>query len=127
MRVEREQREERESRWNELCRRRDLAKKRNERERQRLGYWRQLARTQREIDMLRRWIGANQTPAEDVAADHVGRMLDWVRARLEVLEDGVSLESTDQLLRNRNLFPDVDDLVDPLGDPPTEPQYSWQL
>jgi len=48
-RVEREQREERERQWNELRRRRDLARRRKEREQQRLAYWRKIARTQREI------------------------------------------------------------------------------
>lgn len=126
-RVEREQREERERRWNELCRRRDLATKRKEPERQRLDYWRQLTRTQREIDLLRRWIRENQISEGEVAADSVLRMLGWARARLGALEDNVSLENVDRLLKSRNLFPEVDDLLDPLGEPPDQPQYAWQL
>jgi len=126
-RVEREQREERERQWNELCRRRDLARKRNERERQRLAYWRRIAHTQREIEMLRRWIERDSVNDSHNSADNVDRMMRWTRARLTALEESISVENVDRLLASKKLFPEIDDLIDPLGDPPEEPRYSWQV
>lgn len=126
-RVEREQREERDRQWNELCRRRDLAKKRRERERQRLGYWRAIARTQREIEMLRAWIERASLRENSVATPNVHRMMGWIRNRLAVLEGSISIANIDRTLGSQNLFPETDSLIDPLGDPPNEPQYAWQL
>ena len=126
-RVEREQREERERQWNELCRRRDLARKRNERERQRLAYWRRIARTQREIEMLRRWIEHDSVNDSHNSADNVDRMMRWTQARLAMLEESISVENVDRILASKKLFPEIDDLIDPLGDPPEEPRYSWQV
>jgi hypothetical protein len=126
-RIEREKCEERERQWNELARRRDLARKRNDRERQRLGYWRKIARTQREIEMLRRWIDVDHIDDGTASANNVQRMMGWARTRLAALEEGISVETVDRLLATRNLFPEVDELVDPLGDPPEEPRYAWQM
>ncbi|MGA9795899.1 MAG: hypothetical protein WBQ17_10250 [Rhizomicrobium sp.] len=126
-RVEREQKEERERQWNELCRRRDLVKRRNERERQRLAYWRKIARAQREIEVLRQWIERNQINDGDGSGDNVNRMMSWIQARLATLEESISVENVDQVLESKKLFPEIDDLVDALGDPPEEPRYSWQM
>jgi len=126
-RAEREQREERDRQWNELCRRRDLAKKRRERERQRLGYWRAIARTQREIEMLRAWIERAGLHEHPTATPSVHRMMDWIRTRLAALEDSISIANIDRMLESQNLFPEADSLIDPLGDPPEEPRYAWQL
>jgi hypothetical protein len=126
-RVEREQREERDRQWNELCRRRDLAKRRIDRERQRLSYWRKIARTQREIEMLRRWMARDQLEGGDAVAGNVRRMATWIQARLTTLEESIAVDNVDRLLASRNLFPEVDDLIDPLGEPPEEPQYPWQM
>jgi len=126
-RVEREQREERERRWNELCQRRELARKRSERERQRLGYWRRIARIQRETGMLRQWLEEAARSNGDVTTNNVRRMVDWIRLRLAALEESISIRSVDEILSSSGLFPEVDDLTDPLGDPPNEPRYDWQM
>jgi hypothetical protein len=114
-RVEREQREERDRQWNELCQRRDLVKKRRERERQRLGYWRAIARTQREIEMIRAWIERASLQANPVATSNVHRMMGWIRTRLAALEDSISIANVDQTLSSQNLFPETDSLIDPSG------------
>lgn len=126
-RVEREQREERDRQWNELCQRRDLARKRTERERQRLAYWRKIARTKREIEMLREWIERDQVNGGDDVASSVNRMERWIQARLAALEESISVDNVNRFLASRNLFPEIDDLIDPLGDPPEEPRYPWQM
>jgi len=92
-----------------------------------LGYWRRIARTQREIEMLRRWIERDQINGGDAVTGNVGRMAAWVQARLMALEESIAVDNVDRLLASRNLFPEIDDLIDPLGEPPKEPQYSWQL
>jgi hypothetical protein len=40
-----------------------------------------------------------------------------------MLEAATNPSHIDEDLRAKNLFPDIDDLPDPLGDPPGEPRY----
>ena len=125
-RVRREEQEERERERAELSRRRDLARKRKEREVQRSSYWRKIARTQREIKMLREWLDQDRIDANRTSADNVQRMVNWASARLSALEESITVENVERHLFAKGLFPEVDDLVDPLGDPPEESRYSWQ-
>lgn len=125
-RVRREEQEERERERAELSRRRDLARKRKEREVQRSSYWRKIARTQREIKMLREWLDRDRIEANRTSADNVQRMVNWASARLSALEESITVENVERHLFAKDLFPEVDDLIDPLGDPPEEPRYPWQ-
>ena len=90
-------------------------------------YWRKVARTQREIEMLRQWIEHNQIKDGLASADNVRMMANWIQARLATLEESVSVDSVERFLASRNLFPEVDHLIDPLADPPEEPRYAWQM
>jgi hypothetical protein len=125
-RVKREEREERERQSAELSRRRDLARKRKERELQRLNYWRKIARTQREIELLREWLEQDRIEPNGASADNVQRMMKWAQARLAALKESIAVKNVDTYLSSKSLFPEVDDLIDPLGDPPEEPRYPWQ-
>jgi len=51
------------------------------------------------------------------------RMVDWVKAELVGLEEFLDPSRLSRLLHTRNLFPEGDDLVDPLGEPP--PRHPW--
>jgi hypothetical protein len=80
-----------------------------------------------EIEMLRRWMARDQLEGGDAVAGNVRRMATWIQARLTTLEESIAVDNVDRLLASRNLFPEVDDLIDPLGEPPEEPQYPWQM
>lgn len=121
---ERERREERERQWAELSRRRDLAKKRKEREEARIAHLRELVQLQREAADIKEWLGS--LPPEAVAdnATELGRMVVWAQARLTALQAKTTVDGAAVKLEGKALFPDVDELHDPLGDPP-EPKYHY--
>jgi hypothetical protein len=104
-----------------LARRRGLAAARRTREADRRLLLRKLVRTERQADELRGWI-ARQTADVRISSEML-RMVDWAKAQLVRLEDFLDPSSLSRLLNTRNLFPEVDDLVDPLGEPP--PQRPW--
>lgn len=47
-------------------------------------------------------------------------MADWARAQLEALEAALDPVMLAAVLYARKLFPEVDELHDPLGEPPPE-------
>ena len=51
------------------------------------------------------------------------RLLDWAKANLSDMEQFLVPAQLTQLLHTQNLFPEVDELADPLGDPP--PRRLW--
>jgi len=57
------------------------------------------------------------------ASSEMQRMVDWVKAELVGLEEFLDPSKLSRLLHTRNLFPEVDDLVDPLGEPPR--RHPW--
>jgi hypothetical protein len=119
---ERERREQEAREWAELGRRQGLAKKREEREEKRTAYLRELVQLRREVAGIKSWLASLP---EGVAADsstELGRMLLWAKERLGELEARTTVEAAAIKLEGKSLFPEVDELHDPLGDPP-EPRY----
>jgi hypothetical protein len=100
----------------ELARRRGLAAARRTRETERTLLLRKLVRMERQADQLRGWIA--QRKADVGVSPEMQRMLDWATAELVEIERFLDLSRLSRLLHTRNLFPEVDDLVDPLGEPP---------
>jgi hypothetical protein len=100
----------------ELARRRGLAAARRTRETERTLLLRKLVRMERQADQLRGWIA--QRKADVGVSPEMQRMLDWATAELLEIERFLDLSRLSRLLHTRNLFPEVDDLVDPLGEPP---------
>jgi hypothetical protein len=117
----------------ELARRRALAAARLTRENERTELLRKLVRMEREAEQLRGWIAQRQADqlrgwtahrqAEVSASHEIQRMVDWAKAELAGLEAFLDPLKLSQLLIARNLFPEVDELVDPLGEPP--PRSQW--
>jgi hypothetical protein len=117
----------------ELARRRALAAARLTRENERTELLRKLVRMEREAEQLRGWIAQRQADqlrgwtahrqAEVSASLEIQRMVDWAKAELAGLEAFLDPLKLSQLLIARNLFPEVDELVDPLGEPP--PRSQW--
>ncbi len=119
----REEREERERQWQEMRRRRELARKRLEREAKRVGHIRRFMRVSEEARKLRTWL--DQAELEIMSSNDVEleSMLAWARQRLLGLEKQNSLAGIKQTIHGQRLFPEEDELHDPLGDPPGEPRY----
>jgi len=122
--TEREQREEQERQYAELNRRRDLAKKRKEREEKRITYLRELVQLQREAADIKSWLASLPETATADTADDLGRMIQWATARLADLEARTTVDAAAAQLEGKALFPEIDELHDPLGDPP-ESRYYW--
>jgi hypothetical protein len=100
----------------ELARRRGLAAARRTREAERTSLLRKLVRMERQAGQLSGWIA--QQEADVGTSPEIQRMMDWVKAELVGLEEFLDPSKLSRLLHTRNLFPEVDDLVDPLGEPP---------
>ena len=121
VRLRREKQERIETERRELERRRGLAKARRERENERKRLLNKLIRSKRQVAQLYEWIGSY----EPMAARHseVGRMMRWARGQLSALETSLDPSTLANELSTRKLFPEIDELVDPLGEPP--PERSW--
>jgi hypothetical protein len=124
--IEREQREEAERRRAEMARRRDLARKRKEREEARIAWLNELVELRREAADIRDWLAGLPPEAKDDSATERGRMLAWAQARLADLEALVNLDAAFARIEGKSLFPETDDLHDPLGEPP-EPRHYWDI
>lgn len=118
VRVRREEREERERLWAELQRRRHMAKARADREEKRTQYLSRLLRMRKEADEIRGWLSSLNHENPPAADTSLGRMIAWTRERLVRLDQETSLGAVVAGLDGKSLFPDPDDLHDPLGDPP---------
>jgi len=116
--LEREHREEQERQRLELARRHDLAKKRKDREQHRISYLRELVQLQREAADIRSWIAALPDSVVAGSSTELGRMLTWAQDRLIMLETKTTVEAAAAKLHGQALFPDIDALFDPLGEPP---------
>jgi hypothetical protein len=108
--------------WSRWCRC-DLAKKRKEREAKRIGYLHELVRLQHEAVDIRSWLASlPDIAATDIASD-LGRMIKWAEARLADLEARTTADVATVQLDGKALFPEIDKLHDPLGDPPEAVYY----
>jgi hypothetical protein len=107
----------------ELERRRALSRLRNAREFERKKLLTRLLRAEQRVVQLRQWISGIASSEEIPEHSDLGRLLTWTRAELMNLENSIHPSSIADALRQSNLFPEHDELHDPLGDPP--PQRPW--
>jgi hypothetical protein len=124
-RLRREARERADAERRELERRRGLAKARRERESERKALLGKLMRAERQAAQLRDWMARYEEVAVPGAAADVdlSRMIGWARDRLATLEAVLDPLKLTEELRTRKLFPEIDELHDPLGEPPPEPRW----
>jgi predicted metal-dependent hydrolase len=119
----REQREQAEAKERELERRLSLAKARRQREGDRKALLRKIMRTETTAARLRRWVTELTDKISNCPDPDLNRMLEWTGrqlAELEAITDPANIAAD---LRARKLFPAIDELHDPLGDPP--PERRW--
>jgi hypothetical protein len=107
----------------ELERRRALFRLRKARDLDREKIFARLLRAEHRAVHLRQWIARIENSEEILANSDLGRLLNWTRAELLNLENSIHPSSIAEALRQSNLFPEHDELSDPLGDPP--PQRPW--
>jgi hypothetical protein len=100
----------------ELARRRRLAAARQSRETEREALLQKLIETEQKAYQLRGWIRRWETKVDVTPEGH--RLIGWAKAALSDMERCLEPAELAQLLVTRNLFPEMDDLADPLGDPP---------
>tara|TARA_R110000868_G_scaffold411283_2_gene702784 strand:+ start:65003 stop:66259 length:1257 start_codon:yes stop_codon:yes gene_type:complete len=118
VRVRREESEERERRWQELQRRRKLAHARKEREEKRLVHLDRIVKLRREAREIRDWLASLPDDAKPSEDNDLGRMLIWVGQRLGEIDRQTGIEAARSFAGTGDLFPEIDELQDPLGDPP---------
>jgi len=107
---------------HELSRRRNLATARKNRETQRTALLAKLIETERKAAELREWV-ALQEASSAQRSPEIERLLPWAKANLSDMDRFLVPAELTQLLSTQNLFPQVDELADPLGDPP--PLRPW--
>jgi hypothetical protein len=112
----REKREDDERRWQHMARRRELQKRRNDREQKRVRFLAELAAYQREAVDLKVTI-SNASAVLAQANPEYLRMIDWAKDRLSYLEAQNDVGQLAANLKQQNLFPEIDELFDPEGDP----------
>lgn len=119
----RERREEEDRIRAEMARRRDLSKKRKVREEQRVAYLSTLMQRRREAAELKDWLASISTDSGADQSAEASRMLLWVRERLADIEAHINLRQGIAGPDGGSLFPEEDDLHDPLGEPPEARGY----
>lgn len=109
----------------ELAHRRRLAAGRAEREAQRKDLLGSLIEADRRAADLRDWI-ERFAPRVDASRDaRLLRLLEWAGSELAALEAMCDPQRLSDEMKARNLFPQVDPLTDPLGEPPRAHAWGW--
>jgi hypothetical protein len=107
----------------ELARRRQLAVARRAREGERRALLVKFVDSRARADELRNWIAAYDQDLRDGSCPEMKRMLDWAKAELSELTASLEVGQLCAVLRDRKLFPALDELADPLGEP--SPRHPW--
>lgn len=124
-RIQREARQKAEAERRELVRRHGLIKARTEREEARTSLLTKLMQTGKQASELRGWLADFERKSQLHSETDVTRLISWVHDQLSKLETALDLENLHQDLKTRKLFPEIDDLHDPLGEPPPIDCWRW--
>jgi hypothetical protein len=93
----------------ELAKRRKLANAQAERETRRRAYLRNLLQTRHDIEELRTWIESQEDPQGN---PEFARMMVWACEELAAMSGRIEPAEVTTELRERNLFPAIDNLAD---------------
>jgi hypothetical protein len=108
---------------SQLERRRQMAIDRRRRESDRLSLLAKLVDGKHRADELRNWIDAFVPVVAEGSRPELQRMLAWAQAHLAELEAFLDAPQMTALIGERDLFPEIDQFHDPLGEPP--PRRIW--
>jgi len=125
LRVRREEREESERQRQILQHRMQLARAREKREEKRCSKLQHIMVLRREARDIRDWLAS--LPENTKASDEtdLGRMLLWVNERLAKIDRQTGIEGARLFAGTGDLFPQIDELHDPLGDPPANSGWGY--
>ncbi len=125
VKARREESEERARKAGILRHRRHLAKLRSDREEARVSLMRELVDLRREANDIRAWLAELPEDCRANANGSLERMIVWAEARLDDLVSKTTASAAEAKLDGRDLFPEIDELEDPEGDPPPPSMYGW--
>lgn len=114
--------ERREREQAELARRQRLAEERRNREKKRRELLKDVMHKSAEATTIRQWLSSlDLTNAE--GDEGFAQFVTWAQAKLAALDAAVSRENISAIVESQALFPTVDTLHDPLGEPPRRHYY----
>jgi hypothetical protein len=114
--------ERREREQAELARRQRLAEERRNREKKRRDLLKDVMHKSVEAATIRQWLSSlDLTNAEE--DEEFARFVTWAQGKLATLEIAVSRRNITAIVESQALFPTVDTLRDPLGEPPRRYYY----
>lgn len=107
-------------RWQREWRRREqrevLARAREEREERRRKFLQRFVTISTDADELQSFLDRLRPRVSECRSGELARMMEWAEARLQRLEGELTPEGISSALRERKLFPEVDDLAAPEPD-----------
>ena len=101
-----------------LAERRSLAVQRSARETARREFLAEIMDTRRRAAELRGWLDA--TTGANEGRPELSRLIAWARQELAELESRTTPDAVAAALSERDLFPEIDTLIDDAGDPPVK-------
>jgi hypothetical protein len=113
VKANREERERRQRKWDREREQARLARAREEREKQRREFLRHFVSISTEADELKSLLERLRDRPPVQPAGELARMLEWAEARLVQLEGELAPDGIVSVLRERELFPEIDNLLSP--------------
>lgn len=110
MKANREERERRHREWEERKRQQALAEARAAREKERWEFVSRLIGTAAEVDRLCQFLERLRSSSSSSTPGELKRMTDWCEERLAALRRAVDPDQISAALRERQLFPEIDQL-----------------
>ncbi len=113
VKAKREEHERWQREWRRQEHLRTLARARDDREKNRRDFLQRFVTISKEVDELHSLLSKLRPLMAGRASGELGRMIEWAEAHLRRLESELALEGISSDLRERRLFPEVDDLIAP--------------
>lgn len=108
-----------------MAQRRELARRRNEREEKRLTILGELIEAQEKADRIRAWLARSDLATQENSEGDLSRMIAWAREHLAHLEEISAADVVGERISENELFPEDDPYFDPEGEPPAGYGYYW--
>jgi hypothetical protein len=116
LKIRSEEQEKQRRNWDRQRRLRSRSEARANRENQRAEILTQLVALSAEAERLRTWLKQVKEWPVNIEEIEFAAFVEWSRVRLKFLENAVDASGIGETLKSRNLFPEVDPLVDPPED-----------
>ncbi|MEY9344172.1 hypothetical protein ABIF16_000020 [Bradyrhizobium elkanii] len=121
VKAQREKRERWQRSWERRQQLAELARAREARETRRREFLKRFVAISTEVDELKSFLVPLRSQALSHPSGELARMLEWTEARLSLLENELAPDGVAASLRERDLFPEIDNLVLPDAEEDEEP------